>query len=1047
VKVWAIRMKENEIEKRLIEVLSKEHNQWTYRADLKTESDLWNNLRGHINRINKRVLGDILLTDSEFENIKSKFRAETVTPFKASQWLRGENGIASLRIPSEEKRTSKDITLDIFSNKDICGGISSYEVVNQITPEADRTMRGDVTLLINGLPIIHIELKAEYAKDGYMQAFAQIKRYAKEGFFNGIYAATQIFVISNKVATKYFARPTANDEKSFDAMKEFLFNWRTKDNQNVDELFAFTKQALSIPMAHELVSRFTVLVDDKKKQKYLMVLRPYQIHAIKKIQKQAAKHESGFIWHATGSGKTLTSFVATKLLAQTGIGIARTVMVVDRTDLDTQTKDEFSKFASEYHTGQSQDKEKENTLIVGIDNQRQLVKNLLSKENNNTIIVTTIQKVSAAIRVAKESERNKFEKLKGEHIVFIIDECHRAVSDEQMREIKKLLPRSTWFGLTGTPILELNQKQENGTFARTTYQQYGEKLHAYTTKNAMDDNSVLGFQVEYFSTLVADSEERIVHRILEQEKPKKDIDSLLRGMSEIQREAKIPSEAYETDEHIEAMLLKIFKRSNVMTKFRVENGWPTMSGILTTSSIAQAKRIYHKLQKMKEEGRLLNGKFISEKHSVVDKDFPRVAITYSMSNEQEDKGARQDELAEIIANYNIMFGTTYEGTESDKFNRNVNKRLERKESQYQVDGQWLDLVIVVDRLLTGFDAPTVQTLYVDRELKWQKLLQAFSRTNRKLKNKDVGMIVTFRKPETMKENVKNAIKLFSDDDPNWEELNAKSYEEVLQNFEEVYAQYDEAEAACSLNPNDLKARIEQVRIFHKLEKTSRALASYDEFNNAEGNEIPEYERLKPQLETISAKQGVCENLRAEIKEQLDDEEEAEDLLKDIEFTDQRDAYARDRVDTVYIDKLLGDACKGNVEAEKNLRKEIENKPQEIKGIYEKIMEDRATISKHEVVREVIREYVENAIDEKIEKTAEKLKVPTELLRKSYLVYDEEKEEIPHISEITDLMKATWSKAEFESVFEGKYRSMPKVIAAYWESIMKEQILSLKGELS
>ena len=1041
-------MKENEIEKRFIELLSTEQNQWTYRADLKTEKDLWNNLRGHINRINKKELADIPLTDSEFENVQSRFKAETATPFKASQWLRGENGIASIKIPSEEKRIGKDLTLDIFSNKDICGGISSYEVVNQITPDTDRNMRGDVTLLINGLPIIHIELKAEYAKDGYMQAFEQIKRYAKEGFFNGIYATTQIFIISNKVATKYFARPASNDEKSFDGTKGFWFNWRTTENENVDELFAFTKQVLSIPMAHELVSRFTVLVDDKKKQKYLMVLRPYQIHAIKKIQQQVAKHEGGFIWHATGSGKTITSFVATKLLAQTGIGVARTVMVVDRTDLDVQTKDEFSKFASEYHTGQAKDAEKENTLIVGIDNQRQLTKNLLSKKNNNTIIVTTIQKVSAAIRTAKESETNKFERLKGEHIVFIVDECHRAVSDEQTREIKKLLPRSTWIGLTGTPILEPNQKQENGTFARTTYQQYGDKLHAYTTKNAMDDRSVLGFQVEYFSTFTKDTEDKICYSALEKQKGNKDVDVLMKNMSEIEKEALIPSEAYETDEHIEVMLSRIFKRSNVRTKFRIENGMPTMSGILTTSSIKQAKRIYYKLQEMKKEGTLLNGSFVSEKHGLSDKDFPRVAITYSLSNEQEGMGERQDELAGIIADYNATFGTTYEGTDVDRFNRNVNKRLERKDAQYKVDGQWLDLVIVVDRLLTGFDSPTVQTLYVDRELKWQKLLQAFSRTNRKLENKDVGMIVTFRKPETMKENVKNAIKLFSDDDPNWDDLNSKSYSEVAQNFEELYEKYEEAEVARISNPNDLKTKIEQVKVFNQMAKVVRALASYDEFNNAEDGDIPEYERLKPRLDTMKAKQGVCENLKVEIREQIGGEgEEEEDLLKDLEFTSQRESSGEDEINTLYIEQLLGKAQKGDAEAEEKLLEEIADKPQEVKYIYGKMVADKGVANKQKTLKEVKAEYFSKAIDERIDEVASKLRIDAEILRKSYMTYDEDKKEIPHIGEITDSMKGTWSKDDFEKMFDGRYRTMPKVIAGYWEKILQEQILPLKGELS
>ncbi|WP_148113682.1 DEAD/DEAH box helicase family protein, partial [Lacticaseibacillus rhamnosus] len=357
---------------------------------------------------------------------------------------------------------------------------------------------------------------------------------------------------------------------------------------------------LRIPDAHELISQYTILVDDQKNQKFLMALRPYQIHAIRKIRQKAAQHEGGFIWHATGSGKTITSFVATKLLAQNAIGVDRTVMVVDRTDLDAQTQDEFTKFASEYHTGQTTGNSVANTLIVGIKNQKQLARNLLSSKNNNTILVTTIQKLSAAMRSAQqESEEkgsNQFEKLRQEHIVFIVDEAHRAVSDEEMKRIKKILPNSTWFGLTGTPIFDQNKKQENGTFARTTSQQYGPLLHSYTTKNAMDDGAVLGFQVEYHSLISEEDQEVIVTQLNKGKLP----DDVL------QQEKLLPTELYETDEHIRTMLQKIFNRRSVIKKFKVQNGFPTMSAILTTHSIAQAKHIYRILKEMKDNGTLLN---------------------------------------------------------------------------------------------------------------------------------------------------------------------------------------------------------------------------------------------------------------------------------------------------------------------------------------------------------------------------------------------------------------------------------------------------------
>lgn len=585
---------EKEIENQFIHILSEAENQWRYREDIRTESALWQNLRMHLNRINQAQLAGTPLTDVEFERIKVEFGRLTATSFKASQWLRGENGVAQISLERED--TSK-IVIEFFRNKDVAGGISSYEVVNQIVPATDKVTRGDVTLLINGLPIIHVELKNESAKDGYMQAYRQIERYALDGFFDGIYATTQIFIVSNKVQTKYFARPSENTAQAYRRMEKFLFNWRTAENVAVDNLFDFTRQVLRIPAAHELISQYTVLVDDQKSQKFLMVLRPYQIHAIKEIRKKAAEHKGGFIWHATGSGKTITSFVATKLLAQNATGVDRTIMVVDRTDLDAQTQDEFTKFASEFHTGQTSGTAKSNTLIVGIKNQHQLTRSLLSKKNNNTILVTTIQKLSAAMRAAKyEAEKEgteRFAKLRSEHIVFIVDEAHRAVSDEEMKKIKKLFPNSTWFGLTGTPIFEDNKKQENGTFARTTTQQYGDLLHAYTTKNAMDDRAVLNFQVEYHSLLNQDEQEALLVKMTE-EVPSESID----------QEKLMKSDIYEDPKHIEAMLHKIFTRRSLVKKFNVQNGYPTMSAILTTHSIAQAKRIYHKLQEMKREGTL-----------------------------------------------------------------------------------------------------------------------------------------------------------------------------------------------------------------------------------------------------------------------------------------------------------------------------------------------------------------------------------------------------------------------------------------------------------
>lgn len=1025
---------ETQIEKTFIDILTLRENQWTYRADLKTEAALWENLRGHINRINLAQLNGELLTDNEFIQVKNEFKRLTATPFSASQWLRGENGVAQISIEREDV-SKGNATLILFSNKDIAGGISSYEVVNQIVPASDRglkSQRGDVTLLINGLPVIHIELKNEYAKDGYRQAFDQIERYAQSGFFDGIFATTQIFVVSNKVSTKYFARPRTNND--FESAKKFLFNWREPDNTPVEDLYDFTRKVLSIPMAHELVSRFTILVDDKKSQKFMMVLRSYQIHAIKKIMQQAYNHEGGFVWHATGSGKTITSFVATKLLAQSASGVSRTVMIVDRKDLDSQTKNEFNKFASEYNTGLTSGDTIDNTLIVGIDNKRELVENFLSRKNNNTIIVTTIQKLSHAIRETKRSETNKFEKLKGEHIVFIVDECHRAVSDKEMKNIKKIFPKSTWFGLTGTPIFEENQKQENGAYARTTFDQYGELLHAYTTKNAMDDKSVLNFQVEYHSLLSEETETQIYLDIIREKGSGSDSIAELESMDDFYREALLDASIYENDVYIEAMLKKIFKHQSVLEKFKVVDGMPTMSAILTTHSIAQAKRIYYKLLELKESNNLIVGEPLDERRRLNDPDFPRVAITYSIAENQGEMNAANEEIYEIMKDYNTLFGTNY--TDPDLYNQNINNRLARKDAQYQKDGQWLDLVIVVDRLLTGFDAPTIQTLYVDRELKYQKLLQAFSRTNRTYPGKNIGMVVTFRKPKTMTKNVRDAIRLFSNEDIEWNKLVPRQYGEVRKDLKSAHKEFQKARKVLAEDPTDLRKRLHVVKAYQAMEKFGEAIKSYGEFEE-------EFADLSGIIDTITKEAGHIENLKAEIKEELGKQdigdEEINNLLE-IEFTSDQRATHEEKIDSYYISQLLKDIQNEN--SKQKFDEIIKNKVPTVKAAYEDALNDLD--SEYEIVDSVDR-YFRRTINEIISETASVLEVPAEDLQVSFNEYRKDKGDVPYINIIID--KSTLTKDNFENHFNVKFRERRRTIEEYWRKVIGGKLLPLRDELA
>ena len=390
-------------------------------------------------------------------------------------------------------------------------------------------------------------MKQVSAKDGVFQAYNQIKKYAEEGMFrNNIFSTLQLFVISNEQTTRYFANAMPKDMH-----KKFVFSWRTTDNRKVENLYEFVKQVLNIPDAHRLIANYTIVSEDQD-NKALMVLHPYQIHAIEALFTSAMKHESGFVWHATGSGKTLTSFVSTKLLARKP-GVDRTIMIIDRKDLDNQTTTEFTKFASEFNTGISSGTAKSNSLIVGTESSKKLSETLLSDSNSNTVIITTRQKLEAALRFAqKQEEKNgsqRFKKLIGQHIVFVVDECHRALSAEGMEAIKGFFPNSTWFGFTGTPIFNENKKQAKGQLARTTRDQYGEILHTYTIKNALEDGSVLGFQVEHEDTIESTSLYNYIFGQLRQNEKyadctDDDLNAMIDEMDGIEKETYIPNASF-----------------------------------------------------------------------------------------------------------------------------------------------------------------------------------------------------------------------------------------------------------------------------------------------------------------------------------------------------------------------------------------------------------------------------------------------------------------------------------------------------------------------
>ena len=695
---------ESVIEKRLIDQLCCDESQWTYRPDIRTEQQLWDNFKYILEQNNKAKLDDIPLSDSEFAKIKNDLSHASF--YDAGKWLVGENG----RVYVHVQRGNETLHLMVMNNEHVAGGSSVYEVINQYQAfrsgdeEGDRDRRFDVTLLINGIPLIHIELKNK--EHSYMDGYRQIKKYIAEGKFRGIFSNVQMFVVSNAVDTKYFS--AARDTE---LNKKFITGWLDKDNHPVCDYIDFAKAVLKIPEAHEMVTRYMVLDNEKKK---ILILRPYQIHAIEAMRAASKQGKSGFIWHTTGSGKTMTSYKATRNLLMDIPAIEKTVFLIDRKDLDDQTKMAFQSYAG--------------NDTIDVDD-TEYVDSLIKKmaDGNRQMIVTTRQKMQIMVNKRLKAGTSRYHKIKSLKVAFVVDECHRAVTPQTKRNLEKFFANSLWYGFTGTPIFDENSYEKKGDLPQTTEQLYGECLHSYTIKEAIHDEAVLGFMVENLGAKNINSDD----------------------------ERKV----YESEEHMRKVLNVILNQS--YEKFGMQNGrGKTYEALLTTSSISMAQKYYDLLKKVKAGNDEL--KICDHIHRALP-DFPKFAITYSLSENKETSAVNQEKMKRSLEDYYEMFGTSYSIDAIGTYNNNLNDRLARKEKKYLDRSQQLDLVIVVDRLLTGFDAPCLSTLFMDRQpMAPQNIIQAFSRTNRLFDtNKQYGQIVTFQAPKQYKEAINEALRLYS----------------------------------------------------------------------------------------------------------------------------------------------------------------------------------------------------------------------------------------------------------------------------------------------
>ena len=786
------------IENNLIQKLITGESQWIYRDDLHTEEDLWTNFRVKLENNNKDVLNQVPLTEQEFRQIQNQLSFPNF--FEAARWLVGENGIAKVQVQREDASLGT-IRLKVLNRADVAGGMSSYEVINQFESNKksheDQNRRFDVTLLINGLPMIHIELKNR--NHPYMDAFRQIKKYLKEGKFTGIYSTLQMFVVSNGTDTRYIA--SAMDTK---LNEQFLTKWVDKENRPVNDYLEFSEEVLSIPQAHKMVTQYTVL--DKEK-KALILLRPYQIHAIEAVKEASKRQESGYVWHTTGSGKTLTSYKVARNLLQIP-SINKTIFIVDRVDLDQQTSSSFSSYA-------------ENDVIEvdETDNVSDLIKKLLS--DDRTVIVTTIQKLNHVMKRLKEKEETKrYQQLTQLKTAFIVDECHRAVSPQKKQEIEEFFVHSLWYGFTGTPIFAENAKKVLGNLARTTEQQYGTRLHEYTVKEAIHDKAVLGFQIEYQSTFSEESLNRVVAKMY--------AENLLdvEEMDLAEREDILPKVVYEEEYHMLEVIRSIINKSRKKLGFSKGPG-QTYAAILTTSSIAQAQKYYDLFKKVKDGETVVK---ISEETKRVLPDFPKIAITYSISENEEASVNNQEKMKESLRDYNAEFDMSYTMETIRAYNRNVNDRLARKKEKYLPRSEQLDLVIVVDRLLTGFDAPCLSTLFIDRApMKPHDLIQAFSRTNRLFdKYKKYGQIVTYQMPQTFEDSVKEALVLYSNGGEN--DVLAPSWDEAVNAFKDAIKSLKElVPTPESVDELNLTLKKKFAKVFQKLDRTFTSVQVYSEY--------------------------------------------------------------------------------------------------------------------------------------------------------------------------------------------------------------------------
>ena len=789
---------------------------------IQNEEQLNNNFKIQLEKLNH-----CKLTDDEFKKILLFLNQGSI--FDKAKKLRDHYFI---------DRKDNPFYIKFLNQKDWCKNI--FQVSNQITIEGKHKNRYDVTLLINGLPLVQIELKRRGMP--LKEAFDQITRYAIHSY-KGLFNFIQIFVVSNGVNTKYFANGLKKDLQF-----EFTFFWKDEKNNNIRSLDEFADTFLEKCNLAKMISKYMVLNESSKK---LMVLRAYQKYAVEAVIHQALDiKQNGYVWHTTGSGKTLTSYKVSQLLAEDE-SIYKVIFVVDRRDLDLQTNKEFNSFC---------DGCVNTTKHTGI-----LIKNL-TNDGKGKLITTTIQKLSKAVKTS--GDKAKLQRIKDKNMILIFDECHRSQFGEMHQSITNFFTNALSFGFTGTPIFAANSDG-----SRTTKDIFGKKLHEYVIKDAIADNNVLGFSVDYFgggkSVIDVDKEVTKINT----------------------------KEFLESDNRLNQIVDYIIKSYNAKTRNREFNAMFTVS----------RGGVIHKYYDL----------FKKKSHDL------KIAtiFTFKPNEDISEKEHSQDLLDNYIDDYNKMFKTNFSSDDFKQYHADVSKRMKNRE---------IDLLLVVDMFLTGFDSKYLNTLYVDKNLRYHGLLQAFSRTNRVFnKRKSQGNIVCFN---NLKENVDNAIALFSD--PNAiEDIIIPPYETYVKWFNEdlkrLYKLVSDASEALGLQSE--KEKKDFVLIFRDLIRNKNKLDIFTEFNWNDLNiEEQEFNDFK------SAYLDIYDEFKIDI-------DNGESVLDDIDF--ELELLRTDQIDVDYILNILADldANSNSFEHDKNriisIMKEHENLRSKI-DLIEKFINER-----------------------------------------------------------------------------------------------------------